>query len=765
MSAHPAAGLAPLRFRWLALAVVAALATLVVAAADAGAGLGAVGQSTPQGPQGPVLGAMPAPSGPTSWLAQEPFFQPAAIDCPTRAVCYAAGTEGPEDSVTASDGIVATSIPGSATWQIQSLPVGTPSLSLLACPSARRCFAAPSGIEPTAVPAPSRFVASTDDGGATWRAEALPGFGSPQPFALTGLACPTSSQCVVVGHTGSTPIHPYLAVTTNGGMTWITPALPASVPPPAGVSCPTSTLCLVVGTSIAGGHGRESALRTLNGGLTWTIIQLPQEQSLISGVACASSTRCLVVGLATIGLPSALVTTDGGRKWSTEWLPAALSVPDSVVCAASACLVGSDTQEANPVLFRSVGARGRWRTVTPLASRHPPAAYECRGSTRCEAGNAVGLFSSSDRGKVWAGPSGSAFPGNADESPFAVACTTARSCSVSTVFVGSGEPPRYPLISSTSNGGRSWHGSSVANGGSAGGGAIACANPSDCWVLGTDFSPVEVFSTVDAGAMWSGHTFAAPSATPSSRSVGVDGPGNSISCPTTSDCAALGLDAVGITRTTDGGRTWIPATVVAPTGTFVDGIDCPVASTCWAVGGSGTILTPEPAAVLLSTDGGARWKSQPVPVGVEALTDISCATARRCVAVGVADFGSSEPSGVEIVSTDDGGATWLTRPVPSGIGSLVAISCPNASLCVAVGSATTPSFAVEASGTAIISTDGGVSWESEAVPSGAPPLNAISCSASGHCVAIGGDAILTTSNGGSELPATVAARSTSSPAP
>jgi photosystem II stability/assembly factor-like uncharacterized protein len=664
----------------------------------------------------------------TSWVAQEATFEPAAIQCPSRAECYAAGTEGPSDSVTANDGIVATSRGLTSTWRIQPLPAGTAPLSLLACPSRRVCFAAPGGNAPAIGPMLPRVVV-TADAGVVWRAWALPEAASADPVDLTGLSCPSVSRCIVVGH-GVSAGAPYVAVTTDGGRSWVVPTFAASTPPPAGVSCLTVTRCLIVGTSIGNARGIESALTTVDGGLTWKTARLPQTQVTIGGISCSSPSWCVVVGLSTIGLPSALVTTDGARTWSTEALPVALVVPGSLNCDERGCLVGSQAVVGSPSWFRLVGPSGRWRRVAPVPSRYPTTAYECLGSTGCEAGNATGLFTSRDDGKNWSGPTQTAYPSTMDTSPSAVACS-ARVCSVLTVFSGPGVPREYPLVYSSVDAGRSWKRSALA-GGMDGASAIACASRTHCMVLGSD-----AFSTIDGGASWT------PNPLPRTSRPSAGAIESALSCPTAVDCVALGVGS-GIARTTDDGRTWRNALVHAPMATFVDGVDCPNMVRCWAVGGSGSATVSEPAVILGSTNGGATWFPQGVPAGVQTLTAVSCPTVRRCVAVGVSPGDALYPAPDNvIVTTTDGGATWVRRAAPLGIGGLSAISCPTASFCVAVGSSVEDSFD-DFTGVALVSKDGGVTWKSEAMPSGTPILDSVACSSGGNCVAVGPNTILTT---------------------
>src|SRR3974390_3363332 len=61
---------------------------------------------------------------------------------------------------------------------------------------------------------------------------------------------------------------------------------------------------------------------------------------------------------------------------------------------------------------------------------------------------------------------------------------------------------------------------------------------------------------------------------------------NSISCPTTSDCVAVGD---GYATTTNGGATWARASDPRLTG-FLDTVTCPSAAFCLATGG---FATPE----------------------------------------------------------------------------------------------------------------------------------------------------------------------------
>jgi hypothetical protein len=230
--------------------------------------------------------------------------------------------------------------------------------------------------------------------------------------------------------------------------------------------------------------------------------------------------------------------------------------------------------------------------------------------------------------------------------------------------------------------------------------------------------------------------------------------------------------------------TAMPNTETAPsTGNFSDSVSCVNSDFCMGVGANGNYSS----SYYAETWNGTTWAPSPLPT-ISAdefeLSQVSCVTASFCVAVGFADYGSTETpllltwngtswtlvqggsaastptslGGVACTSviwcvavgsggTDEGGlyaelwngSTWAptTAPTPSGDEGLSvgAVSCTTPAYCMAVGNVGNGS------------TDGawsalwnGTSWTTEAMPSTTTTttMTSVSCvGIAGFCTAVG----------------------------
>lgn len=299
-----------------------------------------------------------------------------AIACPARNTCYAVGELGR---------ILATT-DGGRTWRSQRNPLsGLTALNAIACPAVRTCYVAggymvaaagPSGFFPPAEGA----ILATSDGGRTWRQER-----SHLGYTLlTGIACPSTSHCVIVGDAGRIlttadsgrswrPVqgaarfelfgvacagarsctaigtNGSAIASTDGGADWVG-GQTSTLPDLRGVACPLTGECVAVG---AGG----SILRSTDGGLSWAAATVPYASSYfkpsLKGVACATARVCYTVGLGNVK-SAFLGSADGGRTWtdlgaSTTAILESASCPNTSTCYA----VGSQgaivkTTVANP---------------------------------------------------------------------------------------------------------------------------------------------------------------------------------------------------------------------------------------------------------------------------------------------------------------------------------------------------------------------------------------------------------------------------------
>jgi hypothetical protein len=177
------------------------------------------------------------------------------------------------------------------------------------------------------------------------------------------------------------------------------------------------------------------------------------------------------------------------------------------------------------------------------------------------------------------------------------------------------------------------------------------------------------------------------------------------------------------------GSPWLgafaPVALPAPVNALT-ALDCPNASSCWAVGSTvGGAGAPNGAAVIVTADGGATWKSQVIPPTVGYLSGISCSDPRHCAAVGQASQ-TSNGQGV-IIATSNGGATWTQSTTPPGILDVTAVACLPDRRCIATGT--------DATGVvALVSTSPGSGWEQRGVfPGSVSGATAVSCSDDQHC--------------------------------
>jgi hypothetical protein len=99
---------------------------------------------------------------------------------------------------------------------------------------------------------------------------------------------------------------------------------------------------------------------------------------------------------------------------------------------------------------------------------------------------------------------------------------------------------------------------------------------------------------------------------------------------------------------------------------------------------------------------------------------VSCPTATLCVAVG-----QTGPGAGLVEVSNDGGNFFASAAIPAGIPSLSGVACPDATHCFAVGGSTI-----------IASADGGRSWRASPGPSGST-LDNVACQNDTHCTAVG----------------------------
>jgi hypothetical protein len=195
------------------------------------------------------------------------------------------------------------------------------------------------------------------------------------------------------------------------------------------------------------------------------------------------------------------------------------------------------------------------------------------------------------------------------------------------------------------------------------------------------------------------------------------------------------------------GDTWQRTLVPDPPGTLESdliSVDCPSATWCMAVGDADEAGTGSNAggnAPIAAIWNGARWtETSPLNWGnsFAAFQAVSCPSTRTCFAVGVANPARGKPNVPLAEEWNDGKWTELgTMDSEKWSGSAFnAVDCPSAASCVAVGT-----YGQRGKNYGLIEPLNGkaFSYSSTSMTSKMVParLNAVSCPASGDCVAVG----------------------------
>lgn len=294
--------------------------------------------------------------------------------------------------------------------------------------------------------------------------------------------------------------------------------------------------------------------------------------------------------------------------------------------------------------------------------------------------------------------------------------------------------PTWKLVSDLS---ASW--SVVSGAGLEPGAFLACPTPGTCYASTLTEGPPGSYSlsysqfevTHDSGNTWqhSNLPVTLSAATP-------------LSCVDADTCATLGIDGSGQSEffeTTDGGESW--ATVAGPSelsGSIGPALlSCTSATACIAVV-KGPKGSAGPAVAYITSNAAANWTESPLAAAFFP-SSLQCFSSGACIAAGLSETPQGNVGG--ILYSTDGGATWASAAVPSGLGEAISLSCADSSDCLAssrdVGSAAT-SLVGSVRTSLLASTDDGASWQlvdATGLPSGL--VTGLSCPDTSDCWAAG----------------------------
>lgn len=149
------------------------------------------------------------------------------------------------------------------------------------------------------------------------------------------------------------------------------------------------------------------------------------------------------------------------------------------------------------------------------------------------------------------------------------------------------------------------------------------------------------------------------------------------------------------------------------------------------------IVTGHDGEILLTDDGGATWNESPsmAPMPSIELLGVAFFDADKGIAVG--------QDGAILATTDRGNGWHVQRTGDTPTLNLRSVAAPGDNFAMAVGGSL-----ASLEGSALVSTDGGVSW-TDRTPQPETVLYGVACPSAGNCTAVGGcSAILHTTDGG-----------------
>jgi hypothetical protein len=246
---------------------------------------------------------------------------------------------------------------------------------------------------------------------------------------------------------------------------------------------------------------------------------------------------------------------------------------------------------------------------------------------------------------------------------------------------------------------------------------VWCTAASNCWAAGEygSFGPNETL--FNQALHWNGSTWSVVSTpNPGGTATNDQSTLESVRCTSAGNCWAVGLDGTISPPTWLNealhwnGASWSLVTTPSPGGTatgdfsYLAGLSCASATSCWAAGAYGAEGTTFTSLnQVLHWDGG-QWSqvTTPNPDGTGAgannlLAGVACTSASNCWAVG--DYGSISGSVGTVLNEALrwNGTNWslATTPDPAGTGNgasniLNGVRCASASNCWAVGTQSSP---------------------------------------------------------------------------
>jgi hypothetical protein len=303
-----------------------------------------------------------------------------SLACPTNTNCVATGTgkaPGPTGPIviagTASTGLGATPL----AWTADSFPTGTTVASIggLNCASSSDCFVFGMGTKGAGTVPLLMYAAPTAS--ATFANDTLPAVSGNPVTALSQMACPSPTQCVLTGTTASAPViltAPITSPTTAD--TWTSAAVPsvgsgASLSQFSQLTCWSVTSCGIsaVGTNAAS-QPAAFLLATSGGTTTWNSVSLPTANAALylSDFDCTTSgspTYCSAVGAGAAGAVELSSSNGPGGTW-TDQTPSGLG---GVVAAGIPLEINNTSLLPNP--YANVVTAGASPNITQLPDLFP----------------------------------------------------------------------------------------------------------------------------------------------------------------------------------------------------------------------------------------------------------------------------------------------------------------------------------------------------------------------------------------------------------